>query len=250
MTLIFVLMTLLIFSAPAGAASAKLDQPANHPAKDWFQSTEQALMDSIATGDKAVWDRVLDENCIYTSEEGQSYTKQEFLKELTGLPPGLSGSIKVEELTVQEYPTFAVVRFLANEQENVFGQQLMTKYKVTDTFRKAGKEWKLLASHLSVVTADPPAQEVSTENWSRLPGVYRLMPEGWKLHVVLRDGSLSAGRDPNNLRPLIPLAPSVFVRKGALGELIFVVDKDGKASRIVEFRKFEPLIWTRVGDAE
>src|SRR5262249_48886906 len=108
----------------------------------WFQATEQALMTAIASGDKRVWDRVLDERCVYTSEEGEVLTKQELLKQLTGLPPGLSGRIKVEELTLQEYPTFAIVRFLASEEESVFGQLLKTKYRVTDTFRRDGSEWK------------------------------------------------------------------------------------------------------------
>jgi hypothetical protein len=33
-----------------------------------------------------------------------------------------------------------------------------------------------------------------------------------------------------------------------LGEWLFVVGPDGKAMRIVDFRKFEPLVWTRVTD--
>jgi hypothetical protein len=212
----------------------------------WFQQTEQELMDAIAAGNTAVWNRVLDEGCIYTSEEGEVLTKQELLKQLTGLPAGLSGTIKVEDLTVQEYPTFALVRFLANEEESVFGQVLKTKYRVTDTFRRDGSAWKLIASHLSVVTADPPAQAVSKETWPRLAGDYKLMPDGWTFHVVLRDGNLFGGRDPNKLAPLIPMASNVFVRKGALGELIFISDTDGNPARIVDLRKFQPLIWTRI----
>jgi hypothetical protein len=216
--------------------------------KAWFLATEQSLMDAIAVGDKAVWDRVLDKDCIMTTEEGQTFSKEQLLKELTGLPPGLSGSIKVEDFTVQEFPTFAVVRFLANEQEDVFGQQLKTKYRVTDTFRKDGSQWKMIASHLSVVTADPPPQDVPKENWPGLVGVYKLMPSGWTFNVVLRNGELLGGRDLTKLRPMIPLAPNVFVTKGALGEKIFIIDKNGKASKIVDFRKFQPLIWNRVSD--
>src|SRR5262245_46356146 len=212
----------------------------------WFQRTEQALMDAVATGDKTVWDRFLDERCIYTSEEGEVLTKQELLKQLTGLPPGLSGTIKVEELTLQEYPTFAVVRFVANEEESVFGQLLKTKYRVTDTFRRDSSDWKLIASHLSIVTANPPSQAVSKETWPRLAGDYKLMPDGWTFHVVLRDGNLFGGRNANKLELLIPMASNVFVRQGALGELIFVSDKDGTATRIVDLRKFQPLVWTRV----
>lgn len=212
----------------------------------WFQSTEQALMDAIAKGDKTIWDRVLDENCVYTSEEGQTLSKKELLEQLVGLPPGLTGSIKVEDLTVQELGAVAIVRYTANESEDVFGQKLKTKYRVTDVFRKNEPDWKLVSSHLSVVTADPPPQDVSRENWPELEGVYALMPDGWKLNVTLRDGELWAGRSPDKMKLLIPLAPNVFVRKGLLGELIFVTDKTGKASKIVDYRKFEPLIWTRL----
>ena len=74
------------------------------------------------------------------------------------------------------------------------------------------------------------------------------MPEGWTFNVVLRDGELFGGRDPNKLRPLIPLAANVFVAKGVPGERIFVVDKNGKASKMVDFRKFQPLIWQRVSN--
>jgi len=123
---------------------------------------------------------------------------------------------------------------------------LKTKYRVTDTFRRDGSEWKLIASHLSVVTADPPAQDVSKQTWPRLAGDYKLMPDGWTFHVVLQDGNLFGGRDANKLALLIPMASNVFVRQGALGELIFVTDKDGNATRIVDLRKFQPLIWTRL----
>src|SRR5262245_51970921 len=212
----------------------------------WFQKTEQALMDAIAVGDKQIWNRVLDDRFIYTTEEGQVLTKQDLLRTLSGLPAGLTGSITVEELTVQKFTMFAVVRFLANEQETVFGQVLRTKYRNTDTFARVRSEWKLIASHQSVVTADPPPQSVPTETWPRLAGDYKLMPNGWAFHVGLREGNLFGGRDPNQLAPLIPIGSNVFVRKGTLGELIFVDDKDGNVAHLVELRKFQPLIWTRV----
>jgi hypothetical protein len=41
------------------------------------------------------------------------------------------------------------------------------------------------------------------------------------------------------------LTTDAFVVSGSLGEWMFVVES-GKAVRIVNFRKFEPLIWSRV----
>ncbi len=213
----------------------------------WFQVTEQALMDSVAAGHKSPWERILDPSCVLTSEEGQVLTKQEFLDALRPLPPGLSGGIVVKDLTVQELGDVAVVRYLADEWETVFGQRLTTRYRTTDTYRRVAPDWRMVASHTSVVTQDPPAQTVSRAGWPALVGRYRLLPEGWTFTVELRDGRLYGGRDAKNLRLLIPLTPEAFVLSGSLGEWIFV-SENGKGVRIVSFRKFEPLVWTRVDD--
>jgi hypothetical protein len=212
-----------------------------------FTTTEQSLMDAVASGDKAVWERTLDDSAILTSEEGMVMTKKELVDSIAPLPKGLRGEIKVRDLTVQEFPDFAIVRFLADESEDVFATRIFVKYRITDTFRKVGKEWKLVASHTSVITADPPAQNVATDTWPGLVGKYQLAGENaWIFHVEMRDGKLFGGRNPDKLRPLVPLAPDVFVVSGALGEYFFVMGKDGKAERIVNLRKFAPLVWTRV----
>lgn len=238
----------LLLSIAAGPALAV--EPGTPKAEAaWFQATEQAMYDAIAKGDHAPWQRVLDPTFQITGEEGEVLTGAALLDSMHGLPPGLSGSITVRELTVQDYGTFAIVRFLTDETETVFGQALATKYRITDTWRRDGKEWKLVGSHASVVTQDPPAQQVSTAGWPGLVGAYKLLPDGWTFTVELRDGKLWGGRDAAKLSPLVPVAPNVFVVSGRLGEWIFVTDESGKATKIVDLRKFEPLIWTRVAAA-
>lgn len=215
----------------------------------WFQETEQTLMGAVAKGQKDVWDRVMDPSCVITSEEGQVTGKSQFLEEFRPLPAGLTGNITVRDLTVQEFPTFAVVRYVADEWELVFAQRLTAKYRVTDTFRREGKGWKMVASHTSVVTQDPPAQTVSNAGWAKFAGQYRLLPDGWTLTVELRDGKLFGGRDPKKLKPFVALTPDAFVLSGSLGEWLFVTDAAGRVTHILDFRKFEPLIWTRIGGA-
>jgi hypothetical protein len=213
----------------------------------WFRSTEQKLMDAIATGDKEAWDEVTDPTWVLTTEEGQLMSKKQFLDELRPLPAGLKGDISVQDLTVQHVGDVAIVRFLADEWETVFGQRLSTRYRVTDAYRRDREEWKMVASHVSVVTQDPPAQAVSKEQWPSFVGAYRLLPDGWTFTVELRDGLLWGGRDPKKLRQFVPLAPNAFVLSGSLGEWIFVTDK-GAVTHVLNFRKFEPLVWSRVED--
>jgi hypothetical protein len=210
-----------------------------------FRATEQKLMDAITKGDKSEWDKVMDPACVITTEEGQVLGKKQFLEELRPMPAGLTGDISVQDLTVQPSENVAIVRFLADEWQTVFGQRISTRYRVTDTFRRDGAQWKMMSSHISVVTHDPPSQEVSKDRWPAFVGTYQLQPDGWTFTVELRDGLLYGGRDPKKLRQMIPLAPDVFVLSGSLGEWIFVTDK-GAVTHILSFRKFEPLVWTRV----
>jgi hypothetical protein len=81
----------------------------------------------------------------------------------------------------------------------------------------------------------------------RLLDSRRVGRDGWMFRVELRGETLYGGRDPARLRPFIPLTPAAFILRGSLGEWVFVVGGDGRASRIVELRKFEPLVWNRVG---
>ena len=239
---VLVLAAVLV-SREATAQAAVAPSPATVA---WFQTTEQRLMGAIALGDKTPWERVTDSSCVFTTEEGEVVSRQQFLSDLLPLPAGLTGDITVKDLTVQEFPGIAIVRFLADEWETVFGQKLTTQYRITDTFRRDGKEWKMVASHASVVTHDPPEQPVSTDGWAGFVGRYRLLPDGWTFTVELREGKLYGGRDPKKLRPLIPLTPNAFVVSGSLGEWIFVTNERGRTTRILNFRKFEPLLWSRV----
>src|SRR5256885_6844436 len=102
---------LLLRASAQGPSSVKTIQ--------WFQDTEQSLMDALAAGDTKPWQQILGDSCMVTSEEGEVTSKADLLKQMRPLPPGLKGGITVKELSVQEFPTFAVVRYLADEWERV-----------------------------------------------------------------------------------------------------------------------------------
>ena len=44
-----------------------------------FQTIEQSLMDAITAGDRAPWERVMDADCVLTTEEGQVLTREAVL---------------------------------------------------------------------------------------------------------------------------------------------------------------------------
>ena len=72
--------------ARASVAAAATTGAVSPETLQWFQTTEQALMDALGPGDKAIWDRIMDPSCVVTTEEGQVVTKEQFLDELGPLP--------------------------------------------------------------------------------------------------------------------------------------------------------------------
>ncbi len=94
-----ILSLLLVPPAIAPASGGELTTASSETVR-WFTQTEQALMDSVAQGQKEVWDRAMDPGCVITSEEGEVTGKRQFLEQLRPLPPGLTGAIRVKELSV------------------------------------------------------------------------------------------------------------------------------------------------------
>ena len=208
----------------------------------WFQSREQALFDSVARGDKEVWDRTLDARCIITSEDGVVEDKAKFLSELAPLPKGFSGSGKVRDLTVQDLGTAAVVHFWIDEHENIFGQELQTTYVETDTYRRSSGSWKIVAMQVTVVPRDLRPIPTAASDWPAMVGDYHFPgDERVRYRVFVRNGSLFGGRDEKSATLLIPLAPQVFHQAGSIHLMIFVKDSAGVVTEVREIHKYNEV---------
>jgi hypothetical protein len=55
----------------------------------------QQLFDSVAAGDQAPWKKYFADDSIYFDEKGRSMDKTSLVNDVTPLPKGYSGSIKV-----------------------------------------------------------------------------------------------------------------------------------------------------------
>lgn len=213
----------------------------------WFRKTTQTLFDALATGDKSLWEKVLAGDCLYTSETGEVLDREKFLAELRPLRAGFSGHIRIEDMTFRDLGTATVAHYLVNEWEDVFGQKLHTKYLVTDTWRRDGREWKLAASQTTVVPRDLGPVPVDKSGWPKLVGEYRLSPRDERpYHVYLRDGVLYGGGDAKSATELIPLSPLVYFQKGSIHTMIFVPGADGAIREVREEHKFNEVVMQRV----
>src|SRR5437868_4141321 len=104
----------------------------------------QALMDAVTAGDASVWDKYLDADILYVSEDGTKKTKADLLGEVKPLPKGISGSIKVSAFEVRLHGTTAIATYVVLEQENYFGHALKAEYRTTDTWIRTADRWKLI----------------------------------------------------------------------------------------------------------
>ena len=183
------LMGVLALSAASQCAMAL---PADAPdPSEWFRSTTQALMDAVTDGDKAVWDRVLDADCIITTEDGEFQRKAKFLEELKPLPRGFSGKITVRDLTVRQLGGAAVVHYWLDELEQIFDQQLNTTYVETDVYRRDGASWRMVAMQVTVVPRDLAPIPQRSADWQELLGDYQYSPAATsRYRVFMRDDAL------------------------------------------------------------
>jgi Domain of unknown function (DUF4440) len=234
------LMGVLALSAASQWAIAL---PADAPEpSEWFRSTTQRLMDAVTDGDKAVWDRVLDADCIITTEDGEFLRKPRFLAELKPLPRGFSGKITVRDLTVRQLGDAAVVHYWLDELEQIFDQQLKTIYVETDVYRRDGGSWRMVAMQVTVVPRDLAPIPQHSADWQDLLGDYQYSAAATsRYRVFMRDGDLYGGRDAKSATRLIPLAPLVFFQQGSIHIMIFVRNDSGTISEVRELHKYNEV---------
>jgi hypothetical protein len=224
---------------------------AGHAAEDaptaWFQSTTQTLYDAVASGETAVWDRVLDGNCVITTEDGEVLGKAKFLQEMRPLPPGSTGRIKVRDLTIRFAGRAAVVHYWLDETEDIFEQRLKTIYVETDVYRRARGSWKMIAAHITVVPRDLEPIPVDSSAWKGLVGEYRVSDESTsRYRVFLREGALYGGSNSETATRLIPLSPLVFFQQGSIHTMVFVQDASGAVIEVRELHKFNEVRLQRI----
>jgi len=85
---------------------------------------DQALMDAVTAGNPKVWDAALAQDAFYLDEAGEMNSREDLLKQIQPLPPGVSGSIKISDYKVTLHGDTATVFHADNEEENFHGQNL------------------------------------------------------------------------------------------------------------------------------
>lgn len=220
-----------------GLPTAQVEQEIRHIA--------QELLDAVAPGDKAVWERHLTENCLFTDEEGNTLTKRQLLDQLRPLPAGYRGTIRIAEARVRAHGDVAVIQHRDLERLELYGQVLNTEFRATDTYLRRDGRWQLIASQVMVVPSERRATSVKSNIYDSYVGQYELAPG--VVYTVRREGDRligqRTGREPEEL---LPYGENIFFRRGTWrGEKIFVRDANGRVAQMLDRRDNNDLVWRR-----
>src|ERR1700733_4247644 len=149
------LPALLVIAALQSAAADA--NPAS--VQNQLRTADQALLDAIAPGDKAVWERLLATDAIYVDENGVVMNRAQFLAALKPLPAGSSGQITIVDYQATIHGQVALVVHKDDERENYHGILLRADYLMNETGVKEGAEWRLALGAVDVGGKDPPGTQ-------------------------------------------------------------------------------------------
>lgn len=228
---------------PPSPAPIDVDQ---RPAADALPVLAQQLLDALPH-DAAVWERYVSPQALYVSEAGDVATRAELLEGFRPFPPGLSGSIRVQDPRVTDFGEFATIVFDGLERQRVYEQEIEVQYLSSQVWRREQGRWRMVLAQAGVRTRDPAPTLADSRRFKDFAGLYTLSGQR-ELAVEVRDGTLFAGPPGTELKALIPVGDNVFAERGnPLGVLrIFVRGKGGKADRMIQRRKHADLEWRRV----
>ena len=209
-----------------------------------LRAKDQALLDAVAPGDRSVWEQALAPDAVYVDEAGAVMNRAQFLEQLTPLPAGASGNLRITSYTAHIAGDLATVIHVDDEVENYHGQTLNARYLTTETWRRDDGEWKLYLVHAYAVPKDPPSITLPAKELQQYVGSYVAGPD--LVYVIKWDGQqLVGGRKGGSMKPLqVEVRDVLFVPGQPRIRKIFQ-RSNGKVTGFVDRRESWDLVWKK-----
>src|SRR5881392_3476914 len=209
----------------------------------------QELYDAVVPGDQAPWKKYFADDSIFSDEKGRTMDKTKLIADITPLPAGYSGTIKLDRVESRIYDNVAVLSYDANETETIFSQNLTARYHITDTWLQRNGEWKIVASQAHRYYEDPAIGKIDPKKFGDFIGIYELAP-GQTRSVTAEGENLFVERKGkkeqlNKKEQLFSETSDLFFRKGVEGRNLFRYDVNGKVDALVDRRNNEDVVWRK-----
>ena len=235
-------LALLVLMVCLGSCASQ-----NHAAitQDELVRNTQQMFDAVASGDQAPWKRYFADDSMYFDEKGRSMDKSALVKDVTPLPAGYSGGIKLVNAKSIIQGDTAILSYDLNETETIFGQNMTSRYHGTDTWIYRNGQWQIVAGQMFRYYEDPAPGKADTKKYADYPGTYELAP-GVTQTIVARDVGLYAQRKDRAETELVPESSDIFFRKGEEGRRLFRRNDTGKVEAMIDRRNNEDVVWKKV----
>jgi hypothetical protein len=212
-------------------------------AQDELVRRTQELCDAIVPGNPEPWKKYYADDCIFADEKGRQMDKIKLIADITPIPKGYSGTIKVVKPVSRIIGDTAILSYDIDETEIVFGQHLTARYHGTDTWLRRNGTWQIVASQAMRYYEDPAIGRADPAKFPDFSGVYQLA-EGQTRKVFVQSESLFVERNGKR-EQLFPESADIFFRKGVEGRILFRTGSDGKVDALIDRRNNEDIIWQK-----
>jgi hypothetical protein len=203
----------------------------------------QEMYDALVTGNQAPWKKYFAYDCIFSDEKGRTLDKSKLVADITPLPPGYSGAIKIDNVQSRIIGDTAVLSYDANETETIFGQNMKARYHVTDTWLRRNGEWQIIASQAHRYYEDPAIGKADPKKFADFIGTYELAPG--QTRSVRADGDRLFIERNGKKEELFPETSDLFFRKNVEGRILFHSGDNGKIDALIDRRNNEDVVWRK-----
>ena len=219
-------------------------KPAAITQSDLVRNTQE-MFDAVVPGDQAPWQKYFADDSMYFDEKGRGMDKAALVKDVTPLPAGYSGSIKIVNPKSNIQGDTAILSYDLNETETIFGQDLTARYHGTDTWMYRNGKWQIVAGQMFRYYEDPAPGKAEPKKYAEYAGTYQLAP-GVTQTISVRDGGLYAQREGRPEAELVPESGDIFFIKGAEGRRLFGRAASGKVDAMIDRRNNEDVVWKKI----
>ncbi len=204
----------------------------------------QQLCDAIAPGNQVPWKKYFADDCIFADEKGRTLDKAKLIADITPMPAGYSGAIKIANVQSRIIGDTAVLSYDLSETETIFGQELHARYHTTDTWLQRNGGWQIIASQAHRYYEDPAVGKADPRKFTDYIGTYDLAPG--QTRTVTADGEKLFVERKGKKDQLFPETSDLFFRKGVEGRILFHYDANGKVDSLIDRRNNEDVIWLKI----
>src|SRR5947208_1280691 len=222
------LALLLLLSCGSNVASAA-ERDAAITETELVRRTQE-LYDAVVPGNQAPWKRYFADDAIFADEKGRTMDKTKLVADITPMPGGYSGAIKIEQVQSRIYDNVAILSYDANEAETIFGQNLRARYHVIDTWLRRDGNWQIIASQAHRYYEDPAVGKTDPKKFPGFIGAYELAPV--KLEPSSPNATTCLSNDMERKTNYFRKQPSFSSAKVSKDEFCFVTIRTEKSTRL------------------